>query len=108
MQAAVDELEQSASWLLQNAPNDQHVPGAASVNLMMQMGTVVGGWQMARAAVAASRQLETCDDHEKGFLDAKIGTARFYAEHILPRASSYARAACAGSESIMSVPVDLL
>ena len=108
MQAAVDELEQSATWLLQNAPNDQHVPGAASVNLMMQMGTVVGGWQMARAAVAASRKLETCDDHEKGFLDAKIGTARFYAEHILPRASSYARAACAGSESIMSVPVDLL
>ncbi len=108
MTEAIDQLEQSATWLLQNAPNDQHAPGAASVSLMMQMGTVVGGWQMARAAVAASRKLGSCDDHERGFLDAKIVTARFYAEHILPRAISYARAACAGSESMMGVPIDLL
>jgi acyl-CoA dehydrogenase len=105
---AIDELEQSATWLLQNAPDDPQVPGSAAVNIMMQMGTVVGAWQMARAAVAASRKLETCDDHEKGFYEAKVVTARFYMEHILPRASAYARAACSGSESTMGVPVDLL
>lgn len=106
--AAIDELEQSATWLLQNAPADQQVPGAASVNLMMQMGTVVGGWQMARAALAASGKLGACEEHEKGFLDAKITTARFYMQHVLPRARAYARAACAGSESTMGVPVELL
>jgi len=105
---AISELEQSATWLLQNAPADQQVPGAASVNLMMQMGTVVGAWQMARAALAANGRLGTCDEHEKGFLEAKITTSRFYMEHILPRASAYARAACAGSASMMGVPVELL
>lgn len=106
--ASVDELERSAAWLLQNAPDDPQVPGAAAVNLMMQMGTVIGGWQMARAAVAASRKLASCEDHEQGFYDAKIVTARFYMEHVLPRATSYARAACAGSESTMGVPAEML
>ena len=106
--AAVDELEHSVTWLLQNAPDDQQVPGTAAVNLMMQMGTVAGGWQMAKAAVVASRKLGAREDHKIGFLDAKIVTARFYMEHIMPRASSYARAVCAGSESTMGVPVDLL
>ena len=108
LSAGIDDLEQSATWLIKNAPDDPQVQGAASVNLMMQMGTLVGGWQMARAAVAASRKLASCEDHEKGFFDAKIVTARFYMEHILPRATSYARAACAGSESTMGVPIDLL
>ena len=105
---AIEELEQSADWLLQNAPTDPQIPGAASFNLMMQMGTVAGGWQMAKASVAAGRRLQSCEDHEKGFLEAKIATARFYMEHVLPRASSYARAACAGGASTMAVPVEQL
>jgi acyl-CoA dehydrogenase len=108
LSAAVDELERSANWLIKNAPDNPHVPGAASVNLMMQMGTAIGGWQMARAAVAAGRKLQNCEDHERGFYEAKTVTARFYMEHILPRATAYARAACAGSESTMGVPIDLL
>ena len=105
---AIEELQQSVDWLLQSAPTDQQIPGAASFNLMMQMGTVAGGWQMARASVVASQRLRTCEAHEKGFLEAKIATARFYMEHVLPRASAYARAACSGGASTMAVPVEQL
>ena len=103
---AVDELEQSAKWLIKIAPGDQNGPGAASVNLLMQMGTVVGGWQMARAALAANRKLSSGNDHDTAFCKAKIITARFYFEHIMPRSIAYARAATAGSESMMALQVD--
>lgn len=105
---AVDDLERSVAWLLETAPGDQHAPGSASFNLMMQFGTVAGGWQMAKAAVAAEGALASCDEHDRAFLTTKITTARFYAEHILPRALAYARSACSGSDSLMGVPVDLL
>ncbi len=107
LSAAVDELEQSVAWMFENAPGDQNVPGAAAVNLLMQIGTVIGGWQMARAALAASRKLDTGDEQHVAFCKAKIITARFYFEHIMPRSIAYARAATAGSESTMAMPEDL-
>jgi len=42
-------------------------------------GVVVGGWLMARAAVAAASQL-TARTGDEGFLRSKIITARFFAE----------------------------
>jgi len=107
LSSAVEELEQSAKWLVEHAPGDQNAPGAAAVNLLMQMGTVVGGWQTARAALAASRKLSSGDGQDTAFYQAKIITARFYFEHIMPRSIAYARAATSGSESTMAMPVDL-
>jgi acyl-CoA dehydrogenase len=107
LSAAVDELQQSATWLLKNAPSDQNVPGTAAVNMLMQIGTVAGGWEMARAALAASRKLSSGTEQDTAFCEAKIITANFYFEHIMPRTIAYARAATAGSESTMAMPVDL-
>jgi acyl-CoA dehydrogenase len=106
LSAAVDEVDKSVTWLLENAQQDQNVPGAASVNLLMQIGTVMGGWQMARAALVASRKLNSGDAQDKAFFEAKLVTARFYFEHVMPRSIAYARAATAGSESTMAMPVD--
>jgi len=106
LSSAVEELEKSAKWLVEHAPGDQNAPGAAAVNLLMQMGTVVGGWQTARAALAASRKLSSGNGQDTAFYQAKIITARFYFEHIMPRSVAYARAATAGSESTMAMPVD--
>ena len=107
LSAAVDELQQSVTWLLKNAPSDQNVPGTAAVNMLMQIGTVAGGWEMARAALAASRKLSSGTEQDTAFCEAKIITANFYFEHIMPRTIAYARAATAGSESTMAMPVDL-
>ena len=104
--AAVDELERSTMWLIENAPGDRSLPGAAAVNLLMLMGTVVGGWQLARAASVAGRNLRVSDE-DNAFYQAKIITARFYIEHIMPRTVAYARAATAGSESMLAIPIDL-
>jgi hypothetical protein len=49
------------------------------------LGFVCGGWLMARQAQAADRRL-AAGEGERGFLAAKLRTARFYAEHFLHRA----------------------
>jgi 3-(methylthio)propanoyl-CoA dehydrogenase len=53
---------------------------------MMLTGFVCGGWQMARAALAADAALASGEDAD--FHRAKIVTATFYAERILPKATS--------------------
>ena len=52
----------------------------------MLTGYVCGGWQMARAALAAQAGLASGED--EGFYRAKIVTAVFYAQQILPKAGA--------------------
>ncbi len=101
--SGIEDLAGATDWLVANATDDQNVPGAASVNLLMLAGTVIGGWQMARAALAATRR-PVDGDTDKAFLEAKVITARFYAEQILPRSSGYRQAAMSGSDTTMAMP----
>ena len=48
-------------------------------------GTALGGWMLARSALVAQGKLATRDG-DPAFLEAKLITARFYAEVILPPA----------------------
>ena len=97
----IDDLETAVDWLKKTAPQDPHAPGAASVNLLMLAGTVIGGYQMARAAVAVGKGTT-----DPAFAKAKLQTAVFYATHILPRASAYRAAATAGSTAVMALDED--
>ncbi|EPY00757.1 acyl-CoA dehydrogenase [Magnetospirillum fulvum MGU-K5] len=64
-----------------------------------------GGWMMARMALAAQRRLTEAASDDP-FLTAKITTARFYADQILPRTSGLAAIVTAGADSVMALPVD--
>ncbi|WP_394788403.1 acyl-CoA dehydrogenase, partial [Rhodoferax sp.] len=57
---------------------------AGSVPYLMLAGNVIAGWQMGRALLAAQEQLARGVD--KDFMQAKIITARFYADHLLTKA----------------------
>ena len=58
--------------------------------------------QMARGALIAKRKLdENSEDYD--FYRAKIGTARFYAEHILPLAAAYKQEIVHGSSSVLAL-----
>ena len=99
---SVASLESAVDWLVSTAMSDPNVPGAASVNLLMLAGTVLGGWQMAKSALACG------DDgrYDEAFREAKLATAEFYGQYVLPRAAAYASAAMAGPDSIMRIPED--
>ena len=61
-------------------PNDVF---AGSVPYLMLAGNLMAGWQMARALLAAQEQI--AQGEEVAFMQAKITTARFYADHILTK-----------------------
>ena len=95
-------MQESVAHLISQAGKDEHHAGAASFNMLMQAGIVVGGWLMGRGLLAASDQLET-ENADAAFMQAKIETARFYAAHVLPRAEAYRYVALAGSASVMTI-----
>jgi len=97
--------EEAMNWLLANAAQDRNAAGGASVNLMMLLGYVCGGWIMGQSALKAVSLLETGAGDE-AFLRAKQVTAQFYFDHLLPRSSSCLATLKTGSESMMALDVE--
>jgi alkylation response protein AidB-like acyl-CoA dehydrogenase len=92
---------QAAQWLADNAADDAANPGAVSYHFLMMLGTLMGGWHMARAALAAQHRLDS-GDADAEWLQAKTLTARFYAEQCMPRITAHAQAIAAGSATMMA------
>jgi butyryl-CoA dehydrogenase len=84
--AGADDYEASVAHIVAAAKSDPREAYAGSVPYLLLAGVVHGGWQMARAALAA-RELQAAGQGDAAFNAAKIATARFYAEHVLPTAS---------------------
>jgi alkylation response protein AidB-like acyl-CoA dehydrogenase len=98
----LDALEHATAWLLETFPQDPKLAAAGSVTYLKLWGVVGGGWQMARAALIAKRQLDA-GSTEADFYRAKLATARFHAEHILPQAGALATAITGGATSVMAL-----
>jgi alkylation response protein AidB-like acyl-CoA dehydrogenase len=105
LREAVDDLGAATEWLLNNHQRSPETPGAVSNSFLMLMGTAVGGWQIARGAAAAARRLAAGDPDEE-FLQAKIVTARFFAEQVMPVIGAYRRAVESGGETVMALSED--
>ncbi len=101
---ALDELVESSTYILTGAKRDPELVSAVAFNYLMLLGTVIGGWQLARGALVAEGGLATGGD--KAFLVAQVVMARFYAEQVLPRCTGYAAAIRAGSGSTMALAAD--
>jgi hypothetical protein len=72
----------------------------------MLVGTVIGGWQLARGALVAAARLEQDATADTTFLRTQVLLARFYAEHVLPRVIPYSTAVRAGSGTIMALAAE--
>ena len=84
------------------ALQDKEEAGAASVDYLMYSGYVVLAYFWARAAVAAQHQLEE-GRGDVNFLQAKLFTARFYMERLLPRTQSLAVTMLSGADNLMDL-----
>lgn len=78
--------------------------GAASVDYLMFSGYVALAYTWAKIAKVASEKLADSDD--KAFYQAKLHTADFYFQRILPRAGAHAEMAMAGGDSMMALSAD--
>jgi alkylation response protein AidB-like acyl-CoA dehydrogenase len=105
LEKAVGDLQSATMWLMQNGMANPDNAGAASYSYMNLMGYVTLGLMWLRMAKASAAALadgaEDADFHE-----AKLVTARFYAERILPHAGAERRKLEAGAESLMVLPVE--
>ena len=77
---------------------------AGSVPYLMLAGNLMAGWQMGRSLLVAQAQLAAGVDKE--FMQAKIGTARFYADHILTKAPGLRDSIVEGADAVTALALD--
>ncbi|MGH8378560.1 MAG: acyl-CoA dehydrogenase [Gammaproteobacteria bacterium] len=101
----ISALEEAVNWLVTNYAANVRGAAAGSVPFLMLLGTVAGGWQMARAALIAQKRLaEGAGD--ASFYKAKTGTARFYADHELTKAPALKESIVAGAAGVLALSGD--
>jgi hypothetical protein len=83
--ASADALEEATTWVAQSVKGELAAALAGSVPFLRLAGTALGGWLLAKGALAAHGKLAG-HGGDPSFLEAKRVTARFYAEVILPPA----------------------
>ncbi|NWN23018.1 acyl-CoA dehydrogenase, partial [Escherichia coli] len=86
-------------WLAQNGFKNPNYVGAGAYPYMQLTGTVALGLMWLRMARAAADAL-AAGGGDASFYEAKLVTARFYAERFLPDASGLRRKIEAGSETV--------
>lgn len=79
--------------------------GAASVDYLMFSGYVVLAYFWARMAVTAQAKLDAGTD-EVGFYTAKLQTATFYYERLLPRTHAHVEAMLSGADNLLAMDED--
>jgi hypothetical protein len=101
--AAVASVRDTTAWLLNALASDPNDAFAGATPYARQLGVTVGGWVLARQALAA-RSLGVDDP----FNAAKVQTARFFCEQLLPQAAGLAEAVKAGKGPLFAVDADQL
>ena len=102
LQQAATEAERCVAFILGSFGTQPQLAAAGSVPFLKLMGIVLGGWQLGRAALIAREKLGE-DGVDEDFLKAKITTARFFAEHLLPQVGGLAAAIVDGADSVLEL-----
>jgi 3-(methylthio)propanoyl-CoA dehydrogenase len=99
----VSALREATSWIIACGPTEPNDALAGATPYLRLSGLVVGGWLMARSALAASRLLRAASGSEAMFLREKIGTAHFYITQLLPQAGGLLPAVTAGAKPLFQI-----
>jgi hypothetical protein len=103
---AVDALAAAGTRLLELLEGDPNDALAGATPYTEMFGLTAGGWLLGVSALAARRRLREGEDAP--FLDAKIATARFFADHLLPGVRGLLGPATAGASALFAVPPESL
>src|SRR5690606_36306917 len=88
LRAGIDTLSDVTSWIMTSGLADPKEALAGATPYLRIFGIVTGGWLMARQALAARSELDA-GSSDSAYLEAKIVTARFYAEQQLLQAAGW-------------------
>jgi hypothetical protein len=100
LKAALARTQEATLWLAQNGMKNPDNAGAASVDYLRLFALTVVGWLWARQAKAAMAKL-AAKPANAAFYEAKLASARFWMERLLPDTASLAERVKAGADGLM-------
>ncbi|AOF97845.1 acyl-CoA dehydrogenase C-terminal domain-containing protein [Sphingobium sp. RAC03] len=106
LEKASAQLGAATMWLMQNAMKNPDNAGAGAHHYMHILGIVATGLMWLRMSKAAATLLAAGEGDAK-FLEAKLVTARFFAERIMPDAGSLRRKIEGGADALMALDPDM-
>jgi alkylation response protein AidB-like acyl-CoA dehydrogenase len=92
--------------IMLSARKERDIVSSASHHFLMYSGYVTMGYFWALQAEVAHEKLEKGGSEKPEFYKAKIGMARFYFDHLLPRARAHAVAMVKPSRTLTKLPVE--
>lgn len=105
LEKALGEQKAATMWFMQNGMANPNNLGAGAHHYMHIMGIVILGFMWLKMAKVAAAKLAAGSD-DKAFYEAKLVSARYYAERLLPDAGALRRKLEAGSEAMMALSED--
>jgi hypothetical protein len=104
LKAAREAFLDVVNFVAANTKSRPNAVFSGSVPYLMLAGNLMAGWQMGRALLVAQSELSQGAD--EGFMNAKIITARFYADHLLTKAPGMRDAIVDGAASVTSLAIE--
>ena len=102
---ATGELKAATMWFLQHGMTDRNAVGAGAYAYMTLMGHVAIGLMWLRMAKVAAAAL-AAGAEDKPFYEAKLVTARHFAQRSLPEVGALRRQIEAGADTVMALPIE--
>ncbi|MBP6895010.1 MAG: acyl-CoA dehydrogenase [Pseudacidovorax sp.] len=104
LKAAREAYLDVVDFIAGQAKGDPNAVYAGSVPYLMLAGNLVAGWQLGRSLLVALTP--EAQEQDAAFMQAKVATARFYAEHILVKAGATRDAIVGGAASVTALPLE--
>ncbi|MDH4451300.1 MAG: acyl-CoA dehydrogenase [Rhodoferax sp.] len=99
--SAFDEV---VDFVVANTKGDPNAVFSGSVPYLMLAGNLMAGWQLGRALLVAESAIAAGEDVP--FMQSKLVTVRFYADHVLPKIGGLRDAILEGAPSVLALSVD--
>jgi alkylation response protein AidB-like acyl-CoA dehydrogenase len=104
LKAAREAFVDVVDFIAANTRSNPNAAFAGSVPYLMLAGNLMAGWQLARSLLVAEEL--SAKGQDVAFMQAKITTARFYADHILSRAPGVRDAVVDGAEAVTALAIE--
>jgi hypothetical protein len=103
--SAVADVQAAIEWMVPAYGQQARAAHAGAVAYLKLWGLAVGGWQMGRAALIAADRI-AAGESDSAFLHAKLTTARYYADALLPQTTALTHTIVHGGESALALPAE--
>ncbi|MDB5602312.1 MAG: acyl-CoA dehydrogenase [Xanthobacteraceae bacterium] len=103
---ALGHLQQATMWFMQNAMAKPDNAGAGAHDYMHLFGLVALGYMWVRIASVAQGKLAAGADGAADPMKARLTTARFFMERMLPETGAHLARIQSGASSLMELPAE--